>query len=106
MVLSIHLSEPNFYKFELLIDGEPRSAFVPAAIVNRCGPPKVYSHYYSGSTRIELLRGAKCWEAVAEQKEDPKSADGLRMMAAGMRKAVEFFDKVGWLNVIENFTDK
>jgi hypothetical protein len=68
-----------------------RFALIPATEVNAFGRPQVDSHDFAWGSRRELLRAAQEWEAV-----------GQRHHAAKMRKAIRFFDEVGWQNIAAN----
>jgi hypothetical protein len=65
-----------------------RFALIPTPVLNRLGPPQVYDHYYAGSSRRELLTSIRHWG-----DDHP--------MAKEMRKALKFFDRIGWLTPLK-----
>jgi hypothetical protein len=90
-VLSLEVSEDVFSQFECVEEGQGyRWALIQVGQANAFGRPKVHGHDFAGRSRRDLVRAAEMWEAA-----------GRPQYAAPMRKAIRFFDEVGWQNVTE-----
>jgi hypothetical protein len=75
-------------------------ALVPAAVLNRHGPARIYDHDYFGPSRRELVRSLRRWEEHADSLDPVLRADEagpVRRHIASMRVAIAFFDEIGWL---------
>jgi hypothetical protein len=57
-----------------------RLALIPAPELNRHGPVRIYDHKYAGFSRREML--------IAIRANHPEARE--------MRRALEFFDRIGW----------
>jgi hypothetical protein len=64
-------------------------AIIPAEVLNRHGRPQLYDHEYADSSRRALLQAVDGWEKA-----------GRPHHAAGMRAAIAFFDRIGWLTPV------
>jgi hypothetical protein len=81
-VLLIEIPEGVFAECEWVEEGKPyRESLIPAAIVNRYGPPKIYDHDWAGISRQRSLE-------IAER----------RPAAAEIRRAIGFFDRFGYID--------
>jgi hypothetical protein len=84
-VLSIQIAEEVFAEYEWFEKSQLyRQSLIPAAIANRYGPAKLYYHDYQGFSRQDLLETAESFEKA----EFPSPE---------IRKAIEFFDRFGYL---------
>jgi hypothetical protein len=91
VVLCLELPTEEFTLHEWVEDGGwPGYGYglVPPATLNRFGPPQIYDHTFAGSSRRELVQAIRAFEQA-----DPPA----RAHAQEMRKAMEFFDRIGWL---------
>jgi hypothetical protein len=68
-----------------------RLALIPAAVLNRHGPVQIYDHEYAGLSRREMLIAIRSWEEVSA--DHPKARE--------MRRALQFFDRIGWLTPLK-----
>jgi hypothetical protein len=109
VTLCLEVADDLFERYEWAEDGGGpghRSALIPAAVLNRLGPPQVYDHGYAGGSRRDLIRGAQQWEEAAASGEERTadagwSREGVARHAREMRDAIEFFDRIGWLTPLK-----
>jgi hypothetical protein len=69
-----------------------RLALIPAAELNGLGRPEVYDHLFAGSSRRDLVHSARSWEG--------EGAAAAARKAQEIRRAIAFFDAVGWLTPV------
>jgi hypothetical protein len=74
-------------------------ALIPAAELNRLGAPRVYDHFYAGSSRRELVQASRMWQEGTEEWKQEDEAQ--RQHAQEMRDAIAFFDRIGWLTPVK-----
>jgi hypothetical protein len=65
-----------------------RRSLLPAAVLNRLGPPQIYSHTFASGSRRDLVRALRQREEEGRPEGYPSAED--------LRAAIEFFDEVGW----------
>jgi hypothetical protein len=101
VTLCLDLRDDEFKRYEIVEEGARpgyrRMALVPAAVLNRFGPAKIFDHLYAGAGRVELLRSIRGWEQHGEECSEEESKESSRRHAQEMRAAIEFFDEIGWL---------
>jgi hypothetical protein len=61
-------------------------AIIPAEVLNQFGPPRLWGHEHTGSSRKELLDAIALWEKRGDTPE----------MVKELQDAVAFHDQVGW----------
>jgi hypothetical protein len=66
-------------------DGRWRHAYIPAAVLNRYGRPRVHGHPTAGSSRRELVQAIRAMEGAGRSEH-----------AAQTRAVMAFLDEIGW----------
>jgi hypothetical protein len=82
-----------------------RHALIPAEVLNRLDKPQIYDHFYAGISRRDLVHSIRTWEGYGQREtwsdEGAKAAEGSLRHGRGMRDALEFFDRIGWLKPLK-----
>jgi hypothetical protein len=105
VTICLDIPEGDFKQYE--IHGDPvisyRMAIMPSSVLNGLGKPQIYDHTYAGGdTRVPMVRAIRDWEAaVEEKKENGEDWESTARRVQGMKDAVAFFDRHGWLTPLK-----
>ena len=89
-VLCIDIPDAAIAKYENVeADRGYREWIIPAAVVNNYGPPTVHQHDWQGVSREGIEKAARRRERFGD--------DYNRQYAEQIRRAIEFFDRFGWI---------
>lgn len=98
--ISVEVPSEVFQQYGAIQHGT-RRALIPAEVLNRHRPVRIYNHACAGMSRKQLLSMCRKSEEEGPAENRKEYRDVKEFIAKEARDTIEFFDEIGWLTPVK-----